>query len=1340
MRFIKPMYRVCASNSLLIFILFTSVVLTRGLSRSTGQLVYSTKSTPLRFIRIDEICYKFAIENYPDYFDKWIVEQLKIIHATPTDSFLEDLEKDFEDHQRKIKNYLEQSLKKSKTLSKYAAVFLETETQNLLINIGSIIHDFKKNLLLSLHPYTELSSKIDDFVEAVDITPFSTDSIIKVADVFLNIHRKTAENPEKYSEYQKIIPSLVSQIKSMLKKIIGVYLNSPNEKIYKDLTPEHRLKLEVFYEKFKGLLEGPIVRSTILEFIIGNDRELILNPNFFKDDLFNRLEEMSQVHKPILARDRLVTVDKENPSLEEMHLAAQKYHFSALFPQVFDSNLDDVEFGKSKSEKKQGPDAQSRRSLAKLELMLYKTYILARADNSIPFTEPTGSDNVLRKLFAWVVETDAFDDAVKSTPAMNINLPLDSVDKELVDDNSELIRPELLLIKPEKFKKYFVPLLNLICKKLGQEESCDLFGIHSDKIAKKFKQFEGVILFSATPKLLKLVPSSIVDELKKRAVQLSFDEFISDVQNVASEISSDWSKPLNVKSTPTHSPRVVRMDSIKPIADKFKQKIADKYFGNSSMPDPLKLTYLESFMDTVGSSENNEKKNAMQDMLVDYIVNEIKSGKLDVEKSPLLEKISTILVKKLRTYYNFESLMGLRNLLAYHHFHDQSSAAFPIDSRAPEELPEPARSISVIKHFDLAFFVQQVTLDYLKTLAMKSNNLENRNIFKLHKERLLLFENEMKGKGIDNRVNQYRKSVGTNIYLIEKINSFLFFVNFIDFFEYFETLEFPDAVYTKYQNVYTNFYEFLAILRTKIDKEELEPHTLVYRHLNGCLDHTANFDRAVDSFYDEVCIFSHRKFAEMLFFYKLYVISTNKPGDFDLAPYPSSAFNTHVRTFLSFLKQNPKHLLNFETACQKGNQSICESWKMAKILIDQLFNFNVAGFTFDDPVFMLLNENSFIDKMKLVNAFETLDLVYERGNNKDYSKLIFNRALDINEQSFIFKIEDIDELTNHLKRTYLKLGYSKKELPLSQIVQSILESKDTLKSFLVYNGFTYIDALKIFLLFANTDAHFKTLAKLLIEKQIDPLRLAKLNSPAHDNLMSQLIEIVHALTEKGESSDVLVSSFRNRLNKEYEGLEEKCTEAIVNKISMQSDSNDSLDELGSLIQDLIESDRQNIEGENTVFEKQAVETKRIMETKKIAEVKSVKTLNENFESEIIFTKVEVVEESSRESRKSDTSNSKPLLNGVPIPLTVDVSSIYEHRSDQVHQQLISKLKDLKLDSKTGKLSVHSEPTLVNVDFDSDESIDSIVSDIQNMSRNHRRSDNQKKKRSRPGPKSEQIFL
>jgi hypothetical protein len=84
---------------------------------------------------------------------------------------------------------------------------------------------------------------------------------------------------------------------------------------------------------------------------------------------------------------------------------------------------------------------------------------------------------------------------------------------------------------------------------------------------------------------------------------------------------------------------------------------------------------------------------------------------------------------------------------------------------------------------------------------------------------------------------------------------------------------------------------------------------------------------------------SHRKYAEMYFFYKFYLLNSKKrmPKDapqIDFQPLDGFNFNTHVRLFFDFLERYSWAESSFLSLCKNEKEhSICQTWDILSIIL-----------------------------------------------------------------------------------------------------------------------------------------------------------------------------------------------------------------------------------------------------------------------------------------------------------------------------------------------------------------------------------------------------------------------
>jgi len=276
---------------------------------------------------------------------------------------------------------------------------------------------------------------------------------------------------------------------------------------------------------------------------------------------------------------------------------------------------------------------------------------------------------------------------------------------------------------------------------------------------------------------------------------------------------------------------------------------------------------------------------------------------------------------------------------------------------------------------------------------------------------------------------------------------------------------------------------------------------------------------------------------------------------------------------------------------------------MYTIIMDQLSNPKIAKLEFSDSVFTSLNVNSFLDKMSAVNALETVSIAVKKGNIKDYEKLIFGVDFKVNGQELVFTNLEVEQLARYLKRTYSKLSYSENERPISHLVQIILStetnpvsSHDAFESFLKYGDHIFIEYIKLFMLYANTDKEFRRIAEVLISKNIDVSKLAFLNSPDHDKFISDATYEIKGMSASNKDMKELYAALRKTLKAKYETLSNVCSNAHMNTFAIEATSEAALGMYASLLGDFDEEEQEIDQQSEEIFNEEIIPELELTET------------------------------------------------------------------------------------------------------------------------------------------------
>lgn len=184
--------------------------------------------------------------------------------------------------------------------------------------------------------------------------------------------------------------------------------------------------------------------------------------------------------------------------------------------------------------RKDNEDKKFLRKTAKLHDLLYRVYVFARFENWLKKNTKYEIVDVLKTLFTWVVETQHFNDE-------NDIMAYDQINTQV--ESQEVRNRFNSLLPQKKFKRYFLPLLGLICEKIAvfeKTKQCSL--IFEEEVMKKiFDKFSRYRIFSELKKkeiLSKFIPENIIDTLFN---ELSVDSF-KKMQDKVGQIIDDFFK------------------------------------------------------------------------------------------------------------------------------------------------------------------------------------------------------------------------------------------------------------------------------------------------------------------------------------------------------------------------------------------------------------------------------------------------------------------------------------------------------------------------------------------------------------------------------------------------------------------------------------------------------------------------------------------------------------------------------------------------------------------------------------------------------------------------------
>ena len=198
----------------------------------------------------------------------------------------------------------------------------------------------------------------------------------------------------------------------------------------------------------------------------------------------------------------------------------------------------------------------------------------------------------------------------------------------------------------------------------------------------------------------------------------------------------------------------------------------------------------------------------------------------------------------------------------------------------------------------------------------------------------------------------------------------------------------------------------------------------------------------------------------------------------------------------------------------------------------------------------------------MVNGVESVLLRANKGNIVEYEKLFFGAGVIKNAAKFYFTENDTKALANYFMRTYRKAIFEPNEANIARLVSGILHgpensdpSLDSFKTYLLFDGVIILDFLKVFLLYAQTEAEYERIARVVIEREMGAM-VAKLNSPEHNDLITAITASVQLV----KNDQVALSAIRTKLDEKYASALKLCWNKLQITVALQSDGSEDAEE------------------------------------------------------------------------------------------------------------------------------------------------------------------------------------
>lgn len=1151
----------------------------QSLSESVSTSNPLQSITTINLLELKRVCQDQVVAHFQTWFPNWIVQKLKVGQFVVPLKVGNDLTSEVDQHINLIEDYLRNFNEKKKLLKDYARIYFDMQVMDLLTRVNEMIDlpftnqydkpEYVRKLEGTYGP------NINNLIDSVAQGDLGNYEIKSVGDMFIDSDHST--DLSHIEDMKETLENLKRNIEQTLYKILDVFMELDDGVNYQKLSGDQKDQLQTFYDKFVYLIrDDKLIKSHIMDTLIGTkNSDGQYDGEFFTPDVYNDLMQINSVYSPSFNRDKFISSFSKNFRLSDLHDAANRVFFSWSFLKQFPVRAEDLGFQVDKAVKKaQGTDIKRTRKIAKLHLMLYKIYTIARNNGLINHQEDVTDVDLLWRLYNYVLDTKDFNQVDLSKPfALDSGLSV--------------------IVKPEKFRRHYLPLLNLICEKIdaiSPSKGCKLESSKDKtKIARQYRLFGnydeikqkqgGVIVLP--PKLVSIIHEMVAkDEMKKfedeldqfevvypaiidPAQDVEVDEFERGAEELPEAGVMTRAKAKTVVGVPViHNPQV---------QEAFNNMIGNRFLtGPENSVDDSAVTNLMNFYNNNEASDNLHKKSVIRVLILKYI-HKISTGPTKTKQGQmLLEKILPQLIGNLRRSFEFSSTAGIKNFL----MRTINRQAGPVyASKDPWD-----------KYFhtlDFIFFIDFATEDRLNFIKNNQEQFPEGEYerFKVKSDDTKAIMNSMFYMTMPNaEMGKYRTAVKKttlfkNSLVIEKLPAFNFLIHFFDFFRYYTDIPTEtNAVFTNYHRVYFSFYTFLNVIRREYKEDKENVYHYVLERLEQCLDYTEkkqNWDDAKST--HALCHFSHRKYAEMYFFYKVYLIQSKKPFASGINEHSMLRFNTHTRIFLLFAHEYSPYQLTLNTICedpQQADESICVSWKLFNSLMNYIHSENLPLGHFQDQVQKLKNLDNVNMRINIINALEAVYMVAKPGriNMVDWEKVMF--VFDffrMNKQSKLhnmleFKKEDKGQLVNYLKRTYQKLTVDPHEAVLARTVQEIMNGnqdsnpdKDSLLTYLHFANEIVPFYIKLFLQFSTKDAHFERIAQVLIDNKIS-FELIRLNDIDDDDFFISLASSL----QDAESDKQALTMIHRRLKEKYGLLLEKC-QAVTESSFLHESGNDDFD-------------------------------------------------------------------------------------------------------------------------------------------------------------------------------------
>lgn len=1102
---------------------------------------------PQNLLDFSNICNAEKLGTISDWFDGWLAKfyiKMPITNTLVTSSIVI---KEIESHLKAIADY-------TKNLGVFLDRFNEYSLLYMKIRMYGLIAKYNHDMELPYDLQSKLkresnSNKFDRFSQTLRTSEKDATSIDKVSEVFYqdlqHVHANSFDTLKLHTRLASIVSTYSLEIKSINQDICGVlisivelFANHPNfqstwEKLQK--TPELIGELSLFYSKFSYALNdfrGPVcgenleivtVRAAISVSLIGVNIDKQLKTTFFSSRLFQIMEN-DQKYAEIVKYDKLLLL---GISANEDLSVVRKYSLRKIpFSVDFINSFPSIDVNLLSEGTKENAESIYKINLF---LILYKFYVILRSQDFQMIKEGMTSTETFNVIFQWILSTNYFEqkilenDPVKDISSIQKDLKKvkrKNIDFPTVNDQNLVSRDETAL--------YFPAIISLISTKNNIDVSKKEKEIQTS--ARKLNVLNQENNFSKNFVDEKI--TKIINENNKRDKLSGFSKEIMNM-NYAKAIENCRQK---LKEKTAKSIPVFTFNCVKEFYTEWVSIIERNLNKISNTDDSI--LYINTIDVTIRSLFIAEKRDLLEFTIIMYF--QFLSKKSDKNLKSFEKKLaemflmkamtliaSQIKVASVKSFTNF--LVGASNYQTfgkYFKFIDPNESEF--------------HGFNI---FYIALFAQ---VNEAKNLELSNKIEESQRVIEYQNELTTIFEKRYPNltsiMSADAQAHPRR--------FMKSIYKTLFFLKFLDFFDLFY-IHFNDENepifpilkndYISIHSVFINFYHFLYSLRNIIKIEIENPHLFVLEKMEECLVYSArSTSAAIDFGLEEFCVFSNRKYAEIYYFYKFYLVILNKLENISLKNFNEDELNTHTRMFFLFALNSPRFKRLLNEKCKEENSKwldICISWVIFGEFYELIIDSTHSGLSFSFVKNFMMqkvlpNQNvksaSHV-KFNILFAAEAVSLLVE-GQGVNFGRFISlfnlnehylstrpnNSEIALEDKSILelFQIQKTDTsnrllMIQYLKKTYFKKARTSNEHAITLAITSILDEPTIQKNNLLLTAFTYaghviVNFVKLFLMYATKDQHFEKITDFLIDQRVF-FELANLNRPIDDAFYKKVI-------------------------------------------------------------------------------------------------------------------------------------------------------------------------------------------------------------------------------------------